>query len=133
MKTYYKRPTREVRIVRPDPDAQEWEFWVLEPKRIGGGKRLGTRRIRSDNSGNEYVNLAEIVMDDLNSHGYADLANELAGEEIHTTTVNGVDLVAAGKWHVFAAMRKLDAKDVKAMQKAYALTPVEIKKLEINK
>ncbi len=135
MKTYYKRPTKEVRIVRPDSDAQEWEFWVLEPKLIGGGKRLGTQRIRSDNSGTDYKNLAEILIDDLRAKGYADVADELEAEEgtaRRTVTVQGLDLVAAGKWNAFCAIRKLDVKDVKAMQKAYALTPAEAKKLEIG-
>jgi hypothetical protein len=132
MKTYYKRPTKEVRIVRPDSDAQEWEFWVLTPVRIGGGKRLGTRRIKSDSNGREYVNLAEMIADDLNAAGHGDLAGEFAEGEIKVRTVNGLDLVASGKWPVFAAMRKLDPKDVKAMQQAYGLTPAEAKKLEIE-
>jgi hypothetical protein len=131
MKTYYQRPNKEVRIVRPDRDTQEWEFWVLTPTRIGGGKRLGTRRIKSDNSGTEHVNLAEIIIDDLRSHGHIDLADELESLETTTTVVNGLDLVASGKWPVFCAMRKLDPKNVKAMQQAYTLTPAEAKHLEL--
>lgn len=131
MKTYYKAPTKEVRIVRPNADEQEWEFWVLVPQRIGGGRRLGTRRIRSENGG-EYQNLVEMLVEDLRANNHVDLAAEFEGTAVKMAEVSGLDLVATGKWPVFCAMRKIDPKNVKAMQQIYALAPAEAKKLEIG-
>ncbi len=132
MKSYYKQPTKEVRIVRPDRNEEVWEFWILVPQRIGGAQRRGTRRILSENDGKEYPALVDILIDDLNSAGHKDVASELQAPAPKVVKVNGLDLVASGRWPVFASMRKLDPKDVAAMQQTFVLTPAEAKQLEID-
>ena len=124
MKVFYSAPKHEIRIVKPDRNRQEYEFWVLIPKRVGGARKEGVQDIRAE-SGHRFVNLNEACAEAASLHGFTELAEEVRTEDKHIK-LRGLDLVEQGRWVSFCKLRKLDPRDIEAMQREYKISANEI-------
>lgn len=132
MKFYYQRPTREIRIVKPDRDDAEYEFWVLTPVRIGSARKTGTQQIQAED-GNRFVNLQSAAIHFLEQHeaeaGAGRPPKVVQPPKVERVQINGMAIVAKGKWAEFCQMRKLNLTAIEHVAKDYHLTNEELAQL----
>jgi hypothetical protein len=134
MKLFYKRPTKALRMVKPDRDSPDYEFWVLVPVKIGGARKVSSNRVITDD-GAHTPNLAVACQHFLEGkEGNAELINELkvwraSSRRSEPKLVTGLDLVAQNKWNQFCRVRGINMKSIDALQASYELTRAEISEL----
>ena len=106
MKAYYKRPKKELLIVRPNNEGDEYEFYILVPKLVGSAVRAGTQRILYN--GNQYTNLNGAFRQALQDSGDLDMVGEIdpwVKKPDAKMLISGVDLVARNAWLPFCKLR----------------------------
>lgn len=131
MKVYWKRPAKEVRIVRPGNEGNEYEIWVLTPVCIGTALKQGTARVIVD--GTPYTNLntaAKILLENAKEDDLAlGMRTSVRGDHY---TVSGLDLVERNAWLKFCAARKINPRSTADMAKTYSLTRSELEELGLQ-
>lgn len=134
MKIYQKKPLRDVIIVKPDADDNEYEFWIITPVKIGGARKVGTQRIITDDN-QQFTNLNSAARYLLEQISEKELAAGLPlwmKRDSKRIEVVGLDLIESGKWTEFCKLRKMDVRNTEAMGKRYFVTQDEAKQLRIK-
>jgi hypothetical protein len=131
MRVYWKQPSDEVRIVRPDNSGDEYEVWMLRPVLIGSMTKINNRILVD---GQSFTNLNAGARHILERAGEPELAKERRifvkqGEKV---TMTGLDLVERGAWVQFCQQRQLSARSTEDMQKVFQLTKQELAELGIK-
>lgn len=117
------------------PDRGEFELWVSKPKFIGKFAKTGTRRIET-HDGLEFATFHAAARFLLERAGEKEVIAKLDAEEATPPKprhrVDGIDIVTQGKWAAFCKMRRIDPKDVSAIQQTHELDEVEYKILGLK-
>lgn len=134
MKIYQKKPQRDVIIVKPDADDNEYEFWIITPVMIGGARKVGTQRVITDDN-QQFTNLnsaARYLLENANEPELAAAQPLWMKRDTKRIEIVGLDLIESGKWAEFCKLRKMDVRNTDAMGKRYFLTQDEAKNLKVK-
>lgn len=131
-KFYYKDPVKQVLIVKPDKDADDYNVWVLLPVCVGSVHRVGDKRF--DVNGHHHMNVNSATRELLEAAGHPDLAEGVSPymrTKNEVVQLTGADIMERdlAAWKKFCEARKLRVSDIKAQQKRYDLSQDEAKEL----
>jgi len=131
MKFYTQKPQREIRIVKPDRGAKEYEFYVLIPVFVGSARALGTQQVVTEDN-IRFPNMQSAAMYCIDKYDTKAPKIQQAKQEQKRVSVSGMTIVAQGKWAEFCGMRKLDVSAPEHVTHSYSLTPEEVAALDIH-
>lgn len=127
MKVYYQSPKDHVIVVKPDPNEESYELWLIRPTLLGHCDKRGTQRIHCE--GLQFTNINSAAQHLLEKRGETKLAAEQSHYVKSTaakTAVKGVEIAMRGNWQRFCQHKKLTEFDEKLLQKSYQLTREEL-------
>jgi len=131
VKLFYKRPQQHIMVVKPDRDSTDYEIFIMTPVKLGEASKIGTQRIVTDDN-HTFTNIAGAAKYLAERGGHAEVVSELGPymrKPTNKLQVAGMDLVATQKWVEFCNLRKMDARDQKAVGKTYTLNQAEMEAL----